>query len=256
MDERFRTQALKDWPDGKERWMRRASSTTGDRGIAVSTPTWFNRNSAILVDEAQDLGTLELAIIRRLAHHGENDLFLCGDAAQTIHTKSTDQGSRYRYLRAIRAVESELSEQSSDLAAANQVLTQALRDDAQGRDESGGPGARVRERFSSPKPLLLKADSRREELERGLGFLSALVDDGPINQRYCLPYAVAASGDRTTREQLALPILAAISDVRSGRIFGRTSSKTKGFEFDAVVRINCSSSSVLSSSELAARGIL
>ncbi|WP_375792032.1 UvrD-helicase domain-containing protein [Paraburkholderia atlantica] len=41
----------------------------------------------VLVDEVQDLGTLELRIIRRLTRPGANDLFLCGDAAQTVHTK-------------------------------------------------------------------------------------------------------------------------------------------------------------------------
>ena len=82
---------------------------------------------AILVDEAQDLGTLELSIIRSLVGEGENDIFMCGDAAQTIYTKSIDfkvanidttgrslkLNQNYRNSRQI-------------LSAANQVLTVAL----------------------------------------------------------------------------------------------------------------------------------
>lgn len=43
--------------------------------------------SHIVVDEAQDFGTTELAIIRKLVKKGPNDLFLCGDVAQTILPK-------------------------------------------------------------------------------------------------------------------------------------------------------------------------
>src|SRR6201995_2500797 len=42
------------------------------------------RYRSILVDEAQDFGSVELSILRRLAKPDKNDLFLCGDAAQSI----------------------------------------------------------------------------------------------------------------------------------------------------------------------------
>ena len=41
----------------------------------------------ILVDEAQDFGTTELNVVRRLVQPGSNDIFLCGDIAQTILPK-------------------------------------------------------------------------------------------------------------------------------------------------------------------------
>jgi len=49
----------------------------------------------ILVDEAQDFGTTELRIIKRLISPGPNDMFLCGDVAQTVlpkHRSLTDAG--------------------------------------------------------------------------------------------------------------------------------------------------------------------
>ena len=41
-----------------------------------------------MVDEAQDFGTAELTIIRKLTQPKENDIFLCGDAAQQVNPKA------------------------------------------------------------------------------------------------------------------------------------------------------------------------
>ncbi len=49
----------------------------------------------VLVDEAQDFGTTELRIVRKLVAPGPNDLFLCGDIAQTVlpkHRSPTEAG--------------------------------------------------------------------------------------------------------------------------------------------------------------------
>ena len=42
---------------------------------------------SIIVDEAQDFGTTEISIVRKLVDETENDLFLCGDAAQQVQPK-------------------------------------------------------------------------------------------------------------------------------------------------------------------------
>ena len=49
----------------------------------------------IIVDEAQDFGTSELTILRKLCSEGANDLFLCGDIAQHVlpkHRSLVDAG--------------------------------------------------------------------------------------------------------------------------------------------------------------------
>ena len=54
-------------------------------------PTYSN----VLVDEAQDFGTTELSVIRRLVTPSQNDILLCGDIAQTIlpkHRSLSDAG--------------------------------------------------------------------------------------------------------------------------------------------------------------------
>ena len=196
---------------------------------------------AVLVDEAQDLGTLELAIIRRLAAEGENDLFLCGDAAQTIYTKSTNLKAAGidvsgRYVR----LNQNYRNSRQILAAAHEVLSRAL--------ESMPKGAMNLEvlapeyaSFSSPKPLLLQASSFLEELERGLGYLKDCAESGPANKRFCL--VICGYGQAAIEQlgkELSIPVLAAKADVRSDQIFLSDLEQTKGFEFDEVVVINCS----------------
>lgn len=242
-DERFRAMTL----EGLTGWERKmdAVGVIDDMGIVAALHRQLQslqpEYRAVLVDEAQDLGTLELAIIRRLTQTGENDLFLCGDAAQTIYTKSADLkvagidtagrtvrlNQNYRNSRQI-------------LMAAHQVLTRALE-----AMPKGAMNLEVLEpefaSFSSPKPLLLKAESFVEELERGLGFLRACAEDGPQNQRYCL--AICGFSQAAVEQlgaDLSLPILAANTDVSTGRIFLSDLEQTKGFEFDSVVVINCS----------------
>ena len=243
LDERFRTMTL----EGLAGWERKmdAVGVIDDLGIVAALhrhlPALQPEYRAVLVDEAQDLGTLELAIIRRLTQTADNDLFLCGDAAQTIYTKSTDLKAAGIDI-AVRSVKLNQNYRNSRqiLTAANQVLTRAL--------ETMPKGAMNLEvlapefaSFSSPKPLLLQASSFVEELERGLGFLRACAEDGPQNQRYCMAicgFSQAAVEQLGT--ELSLPILAANTDVSSGRIFLSDLEQTKGFEFDSVAVINCS----------------
>ena len=62
--------------------------------------------------------------------------------------------------------------------------------------------------FSSPKPLLLEANSFIEELEYALQFLNSSAQEGLQTQRYCLAicgYSQAAV--ERIGEQLALPVL-------------------------------------------------
>lgn len=243
-DEGFRQQTL----DGLAGWEQKmdAVGVIDDMGIVAAlyrhldavTPEY----RAVLVDEAQDLGTLELAIIRRLAREGQNDLFLCGDAAQTIYTKSTDfkAAGIDTTGRSVRLNQNYRNSRQI-LTAAYDVLTRALESMPKGAMNLDVLAPEYAS-FSSPKPLLLRASSFIEELERGLGYLRACAEDGPANQRYCLVicgYSHAAI--EQLGQQLSLPILAANIDVRADRIFLSDLEQTKGFEFDAVVVINCSS---------------
>ena len=60
-------------------------------GLTVALSHHENRiaplYSHVLIDEAQDFGTRELRMVRRMVAPGPNDLFLCGDIAQTVLPK-------------------------------------------------------------------------------------------------------------------------------------------------------------------------
>ena len=65
----------------------------------------------ILVDEAQDFGTTELNVVRRLVKPASNDIFLCGDIAQTILPKHQFGGHCGHYRNDAGAHSPELSQQ-------------------------------------------------------------------------------------------------------------------------------------------------
>lgn len=242
-DERFRQQILQ----GLEGWERKmeAVGVIDDMGIVASLHRHIEilkpEYRSILVDEVQDLGTLELAIIRRLVGEGENNLFLCGDAAQTIHTKSVDmkRAGIDTSRRSVRLLQNYRNSRQI-LTAAHEVLNRALEVMPRGAFNLEVLPPEYAS-FSTPKPLLLGADSFLHELQGGLAFLRALQDDARSNQRYCLVicgYNSEAIED--FGKQLSLTPLCASTDLRSERIFLSDLEQTKGFEFDAVVLANCS----------------
>lgn len=232
--------------EGLVGWERKmaAVGAIDDMGIVASLYCHLDQLKpeyrCTLVDEVQDLGTLELAIVRRLTHEGENDIFLCGDAAQTIYTKSSDVKAAgiNTTTHAVRLNQNYRNSRQI-LTAAHDVLTRAIE-----TMPKGAIDLEILEpeyaSFSSPKPLLLRAESLQEEIERGLGYLNWLLNETNTHQRYCLaicgyPHAaIEAFGSR-----LSIPVLNGVTDIQSGRIFLSDLEQMKGFEFDTVVVINC-----------------
>ncbi len=121
-----------------------------------------------LVDEVQDLGTLELEIIRKLTFSGADDLFLCGDAAQSVQTKHADFKSAGINISSKNSISLKQNYRNSSqiLSAAYDVLTKSFE-----KIPSGTVDIEILPpeyaNFSSPNPALLKAKSVKDEL----GFL-------------------------------------------------------------------------------------
>jgi hypothetical protein len=243
LEERFRQNVL-DALAGWEQKME-AVGVIDDMGIVASlyrhVTTLKPHYRCTLVDEAQDLGTLELAVIRKLTHEGDDDLFICGDSAQTVYTKSVDlkaagidiAGRSARLNRNYR-------NSRQILTAAHQVLTRAIETMPKGavNIEIHTPEFA---NFASPKPLLLKAQSLEEEISRGIGYLTYCAENEPTNQRYCLALCgFSQASVEQLAAQVSLPALAKDTDIGTGRIFVSDLEQTKGFEFDAVVVVNCS----------------
>ncbi len=195
---------------------------------------------SILVDEVQDFGTLELTIIRKLVSESENDLFLCGDAAQSVHTKYhdfDDAGINVKGARSLR-LQQNYRNSRQILVAAHNVLTNnfELRSKGCVSLEILNPEFA---NFSSPKPLLLRADSLKEELGYSVSYANSIINEGVNNKKVCI--AIAGFSPRGIQEIGAhynLPVLSGDMKINLGSIFLSDLEQTKGFEFDTVIIVN------------------
>ncbi|WP_234853248.1 UvrD-helicase domain-containing protein [Paracoccus everestensis] len=95
-----------------------------------------DRFTKVVIDEAQDFGTMELSILRQLVPTGPNDIFLCGDIAQHILPKhrvlpeaGIDIGGRRR------RIQRNYRNTRQILEAAYHVLYQNLHDEMLDRPE-------------------------------------------------------------------------------------------------------------------------
>jgi hypothetical protein len=79
--------------DGLAAWERKMTAVgiTDYLGLATELYKFKDMLSqeyrCALIDESQDFGTTELTILRKITNEGENDIFLCGDAAQRVSSK-------------------------------------------------------------------------------------------------------------------------------------------------------------------------
>lgn len=196
----------------------------------------------VLVDEVQDLGTLELRIIRRLTREGENDLFLCGDAAQTVHTKYLNMKDAGIDLPSARWIKLNQNYRNSRqiLTAAYEVLTRSFDSIPRGIVDLEILQPEFAN-FTSAKPLLLSASSIEEELSMALSYARENITGAP-NHKVCIAlcgYSQAAIEQLAAN--LALPALCGNTDLSAQSLFLSDLEQTKGFEFDLMVVLNCGS---------------
>ena len=195
----------------------------------------------VLVDEIQDLGTLELKIIRALTKPGENDLFLAGDTAQAVHTKYADLRAANIELPSARWIRLTQNYRNSRqiLAAAYSVLKINSSDLQTGIGDMEILSPEYAN-FSSAKPLLLSAQSPQEELALALGYIKT-AESAAGDRKACI--AVCGLSQKFVEElghSLQIEVLSDSTDLSGGKLFLSDLEQTKGFEFDLMVVINCS----------------
>lgn len=241
LDKTFRSQVI----EGLEGWEKVMPfvGALDYTGIAPALHKYLDdiksEYRAVLVDEVQDFGTIELAIIRKLVDENENDLFLCGDAAQSVYTKYHDFDAANINIRGTRSMRLQQNYRNSRqiLTAAHNVLTNNLELRSKGcvSLEILNPDFA---NFSSPKPLLLKADSLIQELGYAVNYAKSCLDGG-LNKKVCI--AVAGYTHRGINEigkHFELPVLSGEMKINAGNIFFSDLEQTKGFEFDTVILVN------------------
>lgn len=211
------------------------------RHLASLKPTYHH----VLVDEMQDLGTLELQIIRRITFPGPNDLLLCGDAAQAVQTKHADFKAAGIDIPPARSISLKQNYRNSTqiLTAAYNVLTRSFDKIPKGTvDLEILPPEYAN--FSSPKPALLKADSIKDELGFALAYAKDLITPGS-GRKACI--AMCGYTQRAIEElghALEVDVLSETTDISHGHIFLSDLEQTKGFEFDLMMVLNCSTGAI------------
>lgn len=244
LEKKFRTQVL-DGLNGWEAYMEFVGAIDAT-GITSALYKHLNELSpeyrCILVDEVQDFGTLELAIIRKLVTEQENDLFLCGDAAQSVYTKSQDFEIAKINTKGARSLRLQKNYRNSRqiLTAAHGILMKNFEKRSKGIVDLEILDPEFAN-FSSSMPNLLKADSLKEEIEFAIAYGSNIVAQSP-HKKVCI--ALAGYHQQAIEkfgEWLHLPVLNGDINLEGAQVFLSDLEQTKGFEFDSILILNASS---------------
>lgn len=191
----------------------------------------------VLVDEIQDFGTLELKIIRRLVAEQENDLFLCGDVAQQVYSKhhKLAQAGISVAGRSL-AIRKNYRNSREILSAAHAILRKNV-DFEQLRSDDFEILEPEYANFSSPRPLILKADSLDAEFGSCYNYLKKSLNP---HEKACIALCGYSVNDlKAIGERLGLPVLDGDISIDNSNIFLSDLEQTKGFEFDTMAIINC-----------------
>jgi hypothetical protein len=193
----------------------------------------------ILLDEAQDFGTTELTLVRRLVAPGPNDVFLCGDAAQTILPKHRNLARAGFFDLARHGIRQNYRNSREILAAAHDVLMQNMQDEILHAGDLEVLDPRYAN-FSGPLPMALAADSLEEEIAYARGYAATRLADPNGAKTACIALAgfshrdVVAYGAR-----IGVSVLDGRYNPRSDRLVISDLEQTKGYEFDALIIVNC-----------------
>jgi hypothetical protein len=194
--------------------------------------------SNVFVDEAQDFGTTELRIIRQLVRPGPNDLFLCGDIAQTVlpkHRSLMDAG--------IRNVTRERIQQNyrnsrEILAAAYELLKSNLHEEMFESEDLEILDPRFAN-FSGPIPMALAAGSLEEEIAYARAYAATRLERGGA-RTVCIAFAGFSSRDiQGFAERCGTPALDGVYDPRANGLVFSDLEQTKGYEFDTLIIVGC-----------------
>ena len=195
----------------------------------------------IIVDEAQDFGTTELAILRHLVADGPNDIFLCGDIAQHVLPKhrllknagiavsgrSEKITRNYRNTRQILEV---------SYAVLWNNLAEEMLDTTKDDLEVLDPKYANR---SLNDPVLLKADSLEEELTYTVAHLNDFIKNSHDSTACIVICGYKHTEIKAYAKSLGLPALDGTLDPFSESLVISDLEQTKGYEFDTVVILNC-----------------
>ena len=196
--------------------------------------------TSVLVDEAQDLGTLELMTLRKLAPKGPNDIFLACDIAQTILPKKNDFsqagysfGSRvfklqknYRNSREILTLAREILWNSIDDAFIDESSIDLLEPDFANR--------------TGDLPVIMEAETLGAELAGAKEYCQNYISKVDSSANCCIILSGYSKLEVASFGTIAgIPTLDAKGNFSDELITLSDMETVKGLEFDVVFIVNC-----------------
>ncbi|EYD75315.1 Superfamily I DNA and RNA helicase-like protein [Rubellimicrobium mesophilum DSM 19309] len=191
----------------------------------------------ILIDEAQDFGTTELAILRTLVPRGDDDLFLCGDVAQTVLPKhrslaeaQIQGGTRAKIVQNYR-------NSREILSAAYAVLQQNLTEDMFDSEDLEILDPKYAS-FRGSAPMALSADSLSEEIPFALAYAKSSLKQGA--RSVCIAFAGFSARDVAAfARRCGIQALDGAYEPSQAPLVFSDLEQTKGYEFDCMIIVNC-----------------
>lgn len=190
--------------------------------------------SHIMIDEAQDFGTIELQILRELVEEGPNDLILFGDKAQTVLYKSQNMEQSGLRIGTHLSITKNRRNTKEILSAADIIFRNAIEET---NDANEGILSPELSEVSHLKPLICKASG--DELSFAINYIDEFRVRNP-SATACIALAGYSwlEIEKFSRSE-KLTILDNNCAISPAEIFISDLEQTKGYEFDVMIIANC-----------------
>ena len=195
------------------------------------------RYDHILIDEAQDFGTTELSIVRKLVPVGADDIFLCGDVAQTVLPKHRSLGMADLQLGTRDRILQNYRNSREILRAAHALLINNLDESLFEED-----GLELLDpkfaNFSGPAPLALSADNLEQEIAYARTYAETRLKYGV--KSVCIVIAGYTTRDiEAFAKACGAESLNGLYDPLESPLVFSDLEQTKGYEFETLIVVNC-----------------
>jgi len=195
---------------------------------------------SVLIDESQDFGTIDIRLIRRIVAEAENDVFLCGDAAQQVSSKHQNLTEASMVVPGARSHKLVLNYRNSRqiLEVAYGVLVDNLSEQILDSKDFEVLDPKYAN-FGGPTPLLLEGKTLGQELVAALTYARS---EGEANPSAKICVAICGYSEHELdafANRVGLPILNGETKLEGGQVFISDLENTKGFEFQCMIIANC-----------------
>ena len=195
------------------------------------------RYDHVLIDEAQDFGTTELSLVRKLVAAGPNDIFLCGDIAQTVLPKHRSLAKAGLQLGARDRIIQNYRNSREILRAAHSLLMSNLDESL---FEDGGLELLDPKfaNFSGPAPLALCAEGLELEIAYARTYAQTRLAAGV--KSVCIVIAGYTARDVDAfAARCGVESLNGLYDPLESPLVFSDLEQTKGYEFETLIVVNC-----------------